>query len=146
MKSVFTSRWLQRTICGAAVMFAAPIASAQTPPNLVGTWKGKAEAVIIGANPYRVIETPGANFGGAMEFTYVSKHQQGTCFTGELSAKVNETIIGTLRPPEFRSGIMLDNDGEYDFTLRDAKTMDVCYRHLNLTSKAVACWTLEKQP
>ena len=49
----------------------------------------------------------------------------------KMSAKVTETIIGTLRPPEFRSGIMLDNDGEYDFTLRDAKTMDVCYRHIN---------------
>ena len=36
MKSVFTSRWLQRAICGAAFLFAAPIAFAQTPPNLVG--------------------------------------------------------------------------------------------------------------
>lgn len=146
MKSIFASRWLQRAICGAAVMFAAPVASAQTPPNQVGTWKGKAEAVIVGPNPYRVTENPGPNFGGTMEFTYIIKQQQGVRFTGELSAKVTETVIGTLRPPEFRSGIMLDNDGEYDFTLRDAKTMDVCYRHINLTSKAVACFTLEKQP
>jgi hypothetical protein len=146
MRSNSALRLLQHSVCASAIVFAASSASAQTPPNLVGTWKGKAEAVIIGANPYRVIETPGANFGSAMEFTYVIKQQQGTRFTGELSAKVSETIIGTLRPPEFRSGIMLDNDGEYDFTLRDAKTMDVCYRHINLTSKAVACWTMEKQP
>ncbi|MGE3988047.1 hypothetical protein [Pseudorhodoplanes sp.] len=142
MKSIFA----HGVLC-AAVTFAAHSAFAQTtPPNLVGTWKGKAEAVIIGANPYRVTESPGPNFGGAMEFTYIIKQQQGVRFTGELSAKVTETIIGTLRPPEFRSGIMLDNDGEYDFTLRDATTMDVCYRHINLTSKAVACWTMQKQP
>lgn len=146
MSSNSVLRLLQFSVCASTIVFAASSASAQTPPNLVGTWKGKAEAVIIGANPYRVTETPGPNFGGAMEFTYVIKQQQGTRFSGEMSAKVSETIIGTLRPPEFRSGIMLDNDGEYDFTLRDAKTMDVCYRHINMTSKAVACWTMEKQP
>jgi hypothetical protein len=146
MPSISVLRLLQSSVCVSAIVFAASSASAQTPPNLVGTWKGKAEAVIIGPNPYRVIETPGPNFGGPMEFTYVVKQQQGTRFSGELSGKVSETIIGTLRPPEFRSGIMLDNDGEYDFTLRDAKTMDVCYRHTNMTSKAVACWTMEKQP
>jgi hypothetical protein len=146
MPSNSVLRLLQSSVCASAIVFAASSAFAQTPPNLVGTWKGKAEAVIIGANPYRVTETPGPNFGGAMEFTYVIKQQQGTRFSGEMSAKVSETIIGTLRPPEFRSGIMLDNDGEYDFTLRDAKTMDVCYRHINMTSKAVACWTMEKQP
>ncbi len=40
--------------------------------------KGMAEAVIIGANPYRVIENPGPNFGGPMEFTYIIKQQQGS--------------------------------------------------------------------
>lgn len=146
MTSTFVLRLLSHALCGAAIVFVASSASAQTPPNLVGTWKGKAEAVIIGPNPYRVTESPGPNFGGMMEFTYIIKQQQGVRFTGELSAKVTETVIGTLRPPEFRSGIMLDNDGEYDFTLRNPTTMDVCYRHTNMTSKAVACFTLEKQP
>lgn len=146
MPSKSVLRLIQSSVCVSAIVFAASSASAQTPPNLVGTWKGKAEAVIIGPNPYRVTENAGPNFGGPMEFTYVIKQQQGTRFTGELTAKLSETVIGTLRPPEFRSGIMIDNDGEYDFTLRNPTTMDVCYRHINLTSKAVACWTMEKQP
>ena len=76
-----------------------------------------------------------------------SRSSKGTRFSGDQSAgKVTETIIGALRPPEFRSGIILDHDGESDFTLRNATTMDVCYRHTNLTSKVVACFTLEKQP
>ena len=87
-------------------MFAAPFASAQTPPNLVGTWKGKAEAVYVGPTPYRDATGPGPNFGDAMEYTYIVKDQKGTRFSGELTGKITETIIGTLRPPEFRSGIL----------------------------------------
>lgn len=139
-------RLFKYVACAAAVVFTASSASAQTPPNLVGTWKGKAEAVFIGSTPYRNAESVGANFGSAMEYTYTIKQQQGARFTGESSAKITETIIGALRPPEYRSGIMLDQDGENDFTLRDEKTMDVCYRHLNLMSRIVACFTLEKQP
>lgn len=147
MTSRFALRLFKQLICGAAVVFAASSASAQTPPNLVGTWKGKAEAVFVGPTPYRVAEGTGPNFGGQIEYSYVVKQQQGARFAGEQSAgKVTEMIIGTLRPPEFRSGIILDHDGESDFTLRDAKTMDVCYRHTNMTSKVVACFTLEKQP
>jgi hypothetical protein len=147
MTSLFALRWLQPILCGGAVLFAATSASAQTPPNLVGTWKGKAEAVFIGPTPYRVADGWGPNFGGEIEYSYVVKEQRGTRFTGEQSAgKVTEMIIGTLRPPEFRSGIILDHDGESDFTLRNATTMDVCYRHTNMTSKVVACFTLVKQP
>lgn len=147
MTSTFVLRLLSQTVCGAAIMFAASSASAQTPPDLVGTWKGKAEAVFIGPTPYRVADQPGPNFGGQIEYSYIVKQQQGARFAGEQTAgKVTETIIGTLRPPEFRSGIILDHDGESDFMLRDAKTMDVCYRHTNMTSKVVACFTLEKQP
>ena len=85
------------------------LASAQTPPNLVGTWKGKAEAVYVGPTPYRVAKGTGPNFGDEMEYSYVVKEQKGTRFSGDQSAgKITETIIGTLRPPEFRSGIILD--------------------------------------
>jgi hypothetical protein len=140
-------RLLQHCVCGAAVVFATANASAQTAPNLVGTWKGKAEAVFVGPTPYRVAEGTGPNFGGEIEYSYVVKEQRGTRFSGDQTAgKVTETIIGTLRPPEFRSGIILDHDGESDFTLRNATTMDVCYRHINMTSKVAACFTLVKQP
>ena len=147
MSSTSILRLLQLSVCVSAIVFAASSASAQTPPNLVGTWKGKAEAVFVGPTPYRVSEGNGANFGGEIEYSYVVKEQKGARFSGDQSAgKVTETIIGTMRPPEFRSGIILDHDGESDFTLRNATTMDVCYRHTNMTSKVVACFTLVKQP
>jgi hypothetical protein len=147
MKLGSALRLLQPAVFGATIVFAASSASAQTPPNLVGIWKGKAEAVFVGPTPYRVAEGTGPNFGGEIEYSYIVKEQKGSRFSGDQTAgKVTETIIGTLRPPEFRSGIILDHDGESDFTLRNATTMDVCYRHINMTSKVAACFTLVKQP
>ena len=145
MKSTFGSRCLKFAAVTAAVCFTSTFAFAQTPPSLVGTWKGKSEAVYVGPTPYRAATGNGANFGEAMEYTYVVKEQKGTRFAGEITGKVGEMIIGTLRPPEFKSGIIVDNDGFADFTMRDAKTMDVCYHHIQLMSKVAACFTLEKQ-
>lgn len=121
-------------------------AMADEPPSLLGTWKGKAEAVYIGPTPYRTPEDRGVNFGDEIEVTYVIGQQEGARFAGETSGKFVETVIGALRPPEFTSGVMLDDDGTYEFTLRDADTLDACYSHLYPTSKVVVCFTLVRQP
>ena len=41
---------------------------------------------------------------------------------------------------------MLDDDGQYVFTIRDLETLDVCYSHTTAASKVVACfpWTKNK--
>jgi hypothetical protein len=125
----------------------AGVAQAQEIPDLVGTWKGETQAVHIGPNPYRVPEHNGPNFpDNFIEFTYVVKEQKGARFAGETEGKFTETFIGMLRPPDYRSGIFVDDDGQYDFTLRDDTTIDMCYWHQYPTSKVIACWTLTKQP
>lgn len=122
-------------------------AGAQDAPDLVGTWRGETQAVHIGPNPYRIPDTNGANFpDNFIEFTYVVTQQEGTRFAGHTEGKFTEDFIGMLKPPEYRSGIFIDDDGQYDFTLRDDKTIDMCYWHQYPTSKVVACWTLTKQP
>ena len=134
-------------VAGSSARCARARPAAQDVPNLVGTWKGGTQAVHIGPNPYRVPENNGPNFGdNVIEFTYVVKEQDGTRFAGETEGKFIETFIGALKPPDFRSGIFLDDDGQYDFTLRDETTIDMCYWHLYPTSKVVACWTLTRQP
>jgi hypothetical protein len=118
-------------------------AASQDIPNLVGTWKGTAQAVHIGATPYRGGEGGSANFSSnAIEFTYVIKEQQGNRFAGESSGGgAKETIIGALQPDN-RGGIMLDNDGQYIFTMIDPNSMDVCYSHQYPMSKVVTCYRL----
>jgi hypothetical protein len=128
-----------------ATMVALP-AAADEIPNLVGTWKGTARAVHIGPTPYRIPDGPGPTFGGDLEFTYVIKEQQDGRFAGETEGKYTEQFLGALQPPAYQSGVMVDSDGDYTFTLRDATTMDACYRHVYPSSKVVACFTLTKQP
>ncbi len=134
-------------LAGMAAFALASTAGAQDIPNLVGTWKGDATAVHIGPNPYRLPDGNKPTFGdNIVQFTYVVKEQRDSRFAGETEGKFKEIFIGALQPPDFRSGVFLDEDGEYPFTLRDPQTMDFCYRHLYPTSKVVACFTLKKQP
>jgi hypothetical protein len=133
-------------LAGATIALTVLPAAADEIPNLVGTWKGTAKAVHVGSTPYRVANGNAAAFGGDLEFTYVIKEQQDSRFTGETEGKFTEKFLGALQPPNYASGIFIDDDGEYSFTLRDATTMDTCYRHIYPTSKVVACFTLTKQP
>ena len=122
-------------------------AAADEIPNLVGTWKGMAKAVHVGPTPYRVAEGNGPTFGSnEIEFVYVVKEQQDSRFAGETVGKFTETFVGALAPPAYRTGVFVDEDGSYDFTLRDPATIDLCYHHVYPTSKVVACFTLTKQP
>ena len=115
------------------------------PANLVGTWKGKAQAVHIGSNPYRVAAKNGPNFPDeAIEFTYTITEQHGNRFAGSMSnGKFTETIIGAISLTN-QSGVMIDDDGQYEFTVRDADTLDICYHHSFPTSRVVACWELKR--
>jgi hypothetical protein len=122
-------------------------ALAQDTPNLVGTWKGSAYAVHIGATPYREANSPSVQFpGNAIEYTYAITEQRGQRFAGKMSGgRFSETIIGALAPNN-RTGMMLDDDGQYHLTLVDANTIDMCYTHLYPTSKVVACFQAKRQP
>ncbi|MDP1967307.1 MAG: hypothetical protein Q8K93_34470 [Reyranella sp.] len=132
----------------ALLMLAEPAFAQQPPPNLVGTWKAVSPgAAVVGANPYH----PGAtqaepHFTEPLEFTITISEQKANRFTGKLTdGKRAETLIGAISPNNL-VGIMLDDDGQYVFTIRDPETLDVCYSHATATSKVVACfpWTKNK--
>lgn len=120
-------------------------ASAQEAVTLVGTWKGKATAVHVGSNPYRVAQGKEPNFPSEeIEFTYVFKRQEGNRFSGESSnGKFNETLIGAFKAGN-KDGVILDDDGQYLFTVRDPNTIDLCYSHSFPTSRVVACFTVTR--
>lgn len=120
----------------------------QTPPNLIGTWKAVSPgAAVVGGNPYHS-GAPQAEpyFTEPLEFTITIKSQKANRFTGELTdGKRTEKLIGAISPNNL-VGIILDDDGQYVFTIRDLETLDVCYSHSTATSKVVACfpWTKNK--
>ena len=120
-------------------------ARADDPPKLVGTWKGVAQVVQIGANPYRVSEGNGPQFpASGLEFTFTITEQQGNRFAGTATGgRLSETLIGAISPDN-RSGFVLDNDGEYAFTIRDAETLDLCYRHSYPSGRVVGCYAVKR--
>jgi hypothetical protein len=133
-------------VVGAMGAVSAP-GRAQSAPNLVGTWKGTAQAVQMGVNPYRTPPSSAPNFStSAMEFTVTIAEQKDNRFTGKKTAgDRSETLIGAISPNN-QGGVMLDDDGQYLFTIRDQNTLDVCYNHLNPSGKVVACYTWKRGP
>jgi hypothetical protein len=133
-------------LCIAAIVAIPQIAAAQSVPTLVGTWKGTAYAVSVGSNPYRKPSTRGPNFPPEpLEFTFVIKEQHDNRFSGTSTGGTRtETLIGAISP-DGKSGAVLDDDGEYLFTVRDNDTLDTCYRHRTPTSRVVACYAWKRQ-
>ena len=79
-----------------------------------------------------------------IEFTFTIAEQKGNRFSGTSSdGKRVETLIGAISPNN-QSGVILDDDGQYLFTIRDRDTLDACYFHLNPSSKVVACDALKR--
>ena len=142
---------MMTTLISSAVLcigFAATgLAQDKEVPNLIGTWKGKALAVHVGATPYRSAEGSNVQFpSNEIEYTYDITEQHDTRFAGKMSSgKFQETIIGMLSP-DGHTAVMLDDDGQYSMTLVDPNTIDMCYHHLYPTSKVVACFQAKRTP
>ena len=131
----------------AGVATAAAAQTTGTPPDVTGTWTGNAKAVSSGVNPYRPNAVDGPTFSDEeLTFTITIAEQHGERFSGTKSAgDRTETLIGSLRPPDYTDGIFLDEDGRFDFTVRDAATIDLCYEHLRADGRVVACDVLKRQ-
>lgn len=138
---------LRSVLAGAALLALAAPALAEDAPNMVGKWIGMVDsAVMVGNTPDRTAE-PGKKITFAtqvLEFTFDIKEQVGQRFGGAMVAPTrSETLIGHLYPDN-KSGMMLDDDGQYFFNLTDANTMQLCYDHSKPDSKVIACWTAKR--
>jgi hypothetical protein len=133
-------------ISSALFALAVPVHAGEAP-SLVGTWKGIADnAVMLGGTPYRKGKpNDKVTFADEpIEFTFEIGEQKGPRFAGTLKGlNKTETLIGYLHA-DGKSGQMLDDDGEYSFTLSDQSTMEVCYSHTKPDSKVIACWTARR--
>lgn len=134
-------------VAAAAGMSTAVVASsvAQDAPNLVGTWKGSALAVYIGTTPYRPADRPAPAFpADTVEFTYTISEQKDNRFVGKSTDGTRtETLIGAISSNN-QGGIILDDDGQYLFTIRDRNTLDTCYGHLKPGSTVVTCFAWKR--
>ena len=54
-----------------------------------------------------------------------------------------EQFIGAIAP-DLENGIMVDEDGFYDFEIHDANTLEVCYAHIRPDGRLAACENLTR--
>jgi len=113
-------------------------------PNLVGEWKGKTSPVHVGSTGHAVPQADGVNFTDEFEITFTIADQKGNDFSGAVVTKNRkEPFVGSIREDK-TEGVMVDEDGHYEFKLIDANTIDLCYWHIVPQSRVTTCYVLKR--
>lgn len=136
-----------RTVFAALMLIAgisAPHASAAEFPSLVGEWKGMTSPVHVGSTGHAVPTGQGINFTDEFEITFNIKEQKGNDFSGEVTTKNRtEPLVGSIREDK-TEGMMVDEDGHYEFKVMDNDTIDLCYWHITSDSRVTTCFALKR--
>jgi hypothetical protein len=119
-------------------------AAAQDFPNMIGTWKGDSQSIVLsGGNEHH----PGKSAGPRMSsvpFTMVIDKQEGRRFSGIFSsARHKEIVIAVLS----RNGTvyMVDDDGYSVGTLLSPGKLELCYMKRAPSGRVASCTEMTKQ-
>lgn len=133
------------TVC--AMTFAGT-ATADNDWSMLGTWKGKAHAAVIGQPKHH--EQGDGNDARFLitEFTLVVEKEKGRNFAGYVQSKSHkEPIVGAFKA-DMTNGVYVDSDGIVIIKRLSKDRMEACYTHSmavgNGTSVA-SCLDYERQ-
>jgi hypothetical protein len=124
---------------------ASPAAADNAVPDLLGTWKGESQSIVLGGSPHHPGQQEGQPRLTSVAFTLVIDKQDGRRFSGTFSsARHSETVIAVVS----RSGAiyMVDDDGYDVATMLGPDRMEICYLHLSSNSRIASCTELTRQP
>lgn len=137
---------MQKLAVAAALVALAltPAAAQDGFPNLVGTWKGDSESIVLsGGNAHH----PGKSSGPRMSsvpFTLVIDKQDGRRISGTFaSAKHKEIVIAVIS----RNGAiyMVDDDGYSIGTMLSPTRLELCYMKRAQNGSVASCTEMTKQ-
>ena len=115
-------------------------------PNLLGTWKGSSETIILGAgNSHHDVAATDEPKLNSVAFTMTIDKQDGRRFSGTFSsARASEKVIAVVS----HSGTiyMVDDDGHEIGTMLAPNRMELCYLKQSPASRVASCTDLTKQP
>ena len=130
-----------------AVMLATLALPAQAQdgfPNLLGTWKGDSESIVLsGGNTHHPGKSPGPRMS-SVPFTMVIDKQDGRRVSGTFSsAKHKETVIAVIA----RNGAiyMVDDDGYSVGTMLSPTKLELCYMKRAPDGRVASCTEMTKQ-
>ena len=130
-----------------ATLSAAPAAAQQSAiPDLLGTWKGNSESIVLGAgNPHHAAQPTTEPRLNSVPFTVTIDKQDGRRFSGTFSSpRTNEKIIGVVS--RSNSIIVVDDDGYTVGTVLAPNRMEWCYMRQSQADRVASCAELTKQP
>jgi hypothetical protein len=123
----------------------APAASQTAVPDLLGTWKGDSETVVLGrGNEHHAgPRSPEPRLSSA-SFTMTIDKQDGRRFSGTFaSAKHSAKLVGVVG----RNGsiYLVDDNGTSEGTMLAPNRMDLCYLMRLPATRLASCTELTKQ-
>lgn len=123
-------------------------AAAQDFPNLVGTWKGNSESIVLpGGNTHHPGKARDSAKGPRMSsvpFTLVIDNQDGRRFSGTFSSpRHKETVIAVIS----RNGAiyMVDDDGYTVGNMISPSKLELCYMKQSSGGRVASCTEMTKQ-
>jgi hypothetical protein len=133
------------TFVALAALPAMPAAAETAIPNLIGTWKGESESIVLGGgNPHHPATASNEPQLRSVPFTLTIDKQDGRRFSGTFSsARSSEKVIAVIS----RSGVifMADDEGYTDGTMLAPNRMELCYLHVSSAARIASCLELTKQ-
>lgn len=131
-----------------AALASTPAAAQGGFPNLVGTWKGESESIVLpGGNthhPGKAKESAKGPRMSSVPFTLVIDKQEGRRFSGTFSSpKHSETVIAVIS----RNGdiYLVDDDGYTIGNLISPTRLELCYMKQSRTGRVASCTEMTKQ-
>lgn len=119
-------------------------AAAQDFPNLVGTWKGDSQSIVLaGGNEHHPGKTPQPRMA-SVPFTMVIDKQDGRRFSGTFSsAKHKEPVIAVMS--RNNSFYMVDDDGYSIGQVLAPNRIELCYMKQSASGRVASCTEMTKQ-
>ena len=131
-------------VIAALAAFTSSPASAQDFPNLVGTWKGDSQSIVLaGGNEHHAGKTPSPRLT-SVPFTMVIDKQDGRRFSGTFSStKHKEPVIAVMS--RNNSFYMVDDDGYSIGQVLAPNRIELCYMKQSPGGRVASCTEMTKQ-
>ncbi len=126
---------MKKVLFALSLALTSSMVSAQTIPNMIGTWAGSGNIAVYGSGLHHPaddedsidnrIMSGGVRFRHA-EYEFVIDQQEGHMFAGTgISAHAKSQQVGTLGE-DLKSGVMVNTDGAHLTFQLDGNVMNAC--------------------
>jgi hypothetical protein len=127
-----------------AALASTPAAAQANFPNLVGTWKGTSESVVLPAGNEHHREKGKGPLMSSVPFTMVIEKQDGRRLYGTFaSAKHKETVIAVIAANG--AIYMVDDDGYSVGNMITPTKLELCYMKQSPKGRVASCTEMTKE-